>query len=95
MQRHQRNANTVESAGERVERPPAEHGDLWPRNLSLGLWLIFLAVGGGILTLYYAEIGYIPDIEWSASIVYLAVATAVGGGVALFLALSVLVPGLI
>src|SRR5262249_43927327 len=64
-------------------------------NTTLLVWLIFLAIGGGLLALYYARIGYIPDIEWSASLVYLAAASAIGGGVGLVLALSVLLPGLI
>ena len=58
-------------------------------------WLVFLALGGGIITLYYAHIRYLPDIEWSHSIVHLATATFVGGGFALLLALSLFVPGCI
>ncbi|HMH44752.1 MAG TPA: hypothetical protein VK557_14775 [Pyrinomonadaceae bacterium] len=64
-------------------------------NLTLGVWLLFLGLGGGILALYYARIGYLPDIEWNASIVYLAAASIIGGGVGLLLALSLFLPGYI
>jgi len=64
-------------------------------NTTLLVWLVFLALGGGILALYYARINYLPDIEWSSSIVYLAAASFIGGGVGLLLALSVFLPGFI
>jgi hypothetical protein len=80
---------------EETRAQSSQSRELLKTNTPLLVWLIFLAVGGGLLTLYYARIGYIPDIEWSASIVYLAVASAVGGGVGLLLALSLLLPGLI
>ncbi|HEU5130647.1 MAG TPA: hypothetical protein VFT26_01045, partial [Pyrinomonadaceae bacterium] len=64
-------------------------------NISLAVWLIFLAFGGGILALYYARIGYLPDIEWKAALVYLFVGSIVGGVIGLLLIISVYLPGLI
>jgi hypothetical protein len=64
-------------------------------NTSLAVWLVFLAIGGGLLALYYAKIGYLPDIEWSSTLIYLAVASIIGGGVGLLLAMSVFLPGVI
>jgi len=55
--------------------------------------LVFLAFGGGIISFYYSHIRYLPDIEWSQSIVHLATATLIGGGFALLLALSLFLPG--
>ena len=55
--------------------------------------LVFLALGGGIISFYYSHIRYLPDIEWSQSIVHLATATLIGGGFAILLALSLLLPG--
>ena len=72
-----------------------EAQELLKANTTLVIWLIFLVIGGGLLALYYARIGYLPDIEWKSSIVYLAVASVIGGGVGLLLALSLLLPGLI
>ena len=40
--------------------------------------LVFLALGGGIISFYYSHIRYLPDIEWSQSIVHLATATLIG-----------------
>lgn len=55
--------------------------------------LVFLAFGGGIISFYYSHIRYLPDIEWSQSIVHLATATLIGGGFAILLALSLFLPG--
>lgn len=55
--------------------------------------LVFLALGGGIISFYYSHIRYLPDIEWSQSIVHLATATLIGGGLAILLALSLFLPG--
>ena len=55
--------------------------------------LVFLAFGGAILSFYYSHIRYLPDIEWGQSIVHLATATLIGGGLAILLALSLLLPG--
>ena len=55
--------------------------------------LVFLAFGGAIISFYYSHIRYLPDIEWSQSIVHLATATLIGGGFTLLLALSLLLPG--
>lgn len=57
--------------------------------------LVFLGLGGGIISFYYSHIRYLPDIEWSQSIVHLATATLIGGGFAILLALSLFVPGCI
>lgn len=57
--------------------------------------LVFLALGGGIISFYYAHIRYLPDIEWSTSIVHLPTATLIGGGLAILLALSLFIPGCI
>ena len=64
-------------------------------NISLAVWLVFLAFGGGILALYYARIGYLPDIEWKAALVYLFIGSIVGGVIGLLLIISVYLPGLI
>ena len=62
-------------------------------NTSLAVWLVFLAIGGGLLALYYAKIGYLPDIEWNSTLVYLAAASIIGAGVGIPLAMSILCQG--
>lgn len=64
-------------------------------NATLVVWLIFWAIGGGILALYYARIGYLPDMEWEAVIIYLFIGTLVGGAIGLLLTISLFVPGFI
>ncbi|HEX6185925.1 MAG TPA: hypothetical protein VFZ44_18700 [Pyrinomonadaceae bacterium] len=64
-------------------------------NTGLFVWLIFLAFGGGILALYYAKIGYLPDMEWSSSLIYIAVASIIGGSIGGVLFLSLFLPGFI
>jgi hypothetical protein len=57
--------------------------------------LCFLATGGGILALYYSRIGYLPEIEWKAVLIYLFVCTMVGGTVGLLLTISLYIPGVL
>lgn len=68
---------------------------LFKAETTLFVWLFFLAVGGGILALYYARIGYLPDIEWSSILIYLAAATIIGGAIGLLLVMSLFLPGFI
>ena len=64
-------------------------------NTTLAIWLIFLTFGGGILTLYYSRIGYLPDIEWKATLIYLFIGSMVGGVIGLLLTISLYLPGII
>ena len=64
-------------------------------NTPLVIWLIFFAIGGGLLALYYARIGYLPDIEWKAVLIYLFIGSLVGGVIGLLLTMSVYLPGVI
>ncbi|HWF88029.1 MAG TPA: hypothetical protein VN659_04315 [Pyrinomonadaceae bacterium] len=76
--------------------PPASGIDkLLAANTTLAVWLIFFAVGGGIMALYYARIGYLPDIEWKAVLIYLFIGSIVGGVVGLLLTISLYFPGVI
>jgi hypothetical protein len=87
--------NETQSASRSVQTGSGEVAQLLKANTTLAVWLVFLALGGGLLALYYARIGYLPDIEWSASIIYLAAASFIGGGLGLLLALSLFLPGFI
>src|SRR5262249_22928789 len=64
-------------------------------NISLALWIIFLAIGGGILALYYARIGYLPEIEWNATLTYLFICSINGGVIGLALMMCLYLPGII
>jgi hypothetical protein len=77
--------------------PPTSSGidKLLLANTTLAVWLIFLAIGGGILALYYARIGYLPEVEWKASLVYLFIGLIVGGAIGLLLTLSLFIPGVL
>lgn len=61
----------------------------------LFVWLIFLALGGGILALYYSQIGYLPDIEWHSLLLYLAAATILGASLGILFSLLLFLPGCI
>lgn len=80
------------------KRPPqssSEVDKLLKANTTLVVWLIFFTVGGGILALYYARIGYIPEMEWKSALVYLFVGSIVGGVIGLLLTISLYLPGVI
>lgn len=83
--------NGEEKAGER------ELG--WPvlRNLELASlgWLVLFGIGGLILSLYYANIGYFPQIEWKESLVYLGVMAMTGFFLMLLFSLLLYYPGVL
>jgi hypothetical protein len=86
----------AENGTARSEAPASgEFNKLLIANTSLAVWLCFLAVGGGILALYYARIGYLPEIEWKAVLIYLFVCTIVGGTIGLLLSISLYIPGVL
>ena len=64
-------------------------------NTTLAVWLIFLGLGGGLLALYYIRIGYLPEMEWNAALVYLFVCSVWGGVIGLLLTISLYLPGVI
>jgi hypothetical protein len=61
----------------------------------ISAWFLFLLSGGVVFTVYYARIGYLPDIEWNSALSYLAAASMVGGGLLITLSLLLIAPGLI
>src|ERR1051325_5542805 len=84
----------AENGTARSEAPASgEFNKLLIANTSLAVWLCFLAVGGGILALYYARIGYLPEIEWKAVLIYLFIGSVVGGVIGLLLTMSLYLPG--
>ncbi|MBV9957954.1 MAG: hypothetical protein JO360_06005, partial [Acidobacteria bacterium] len=70
-------------------------GEFLKSNTSLLVWLFFLTIGGGLLALYYARLGYLPDIEWRFSLVYLAALSFIGGAYGILQLLTVFLPGFI
>lgn len=64
-------------------------------NITLVVWLIFLTIGGGLLALYYARIGYLPEIEWKTSLIYLFVGSMIGGAIGLLLIIALFIPGVL
>jgi|SRR5215213_74187 len=83
------------TAGTKPQQQFSEINKLLIANTTLAVWLIFLSVGGGILALYYARIGYLPDIEWKAVLIYLFIGSVVGGAIGLLLTISVFLPGVL
>jgi len=77
------------------EQASSEIDKLLIANTTLAVWLIFLAIGGGILALYYARIGYLPEIEWKAVLIYLFIGSIVGGVIGLLLTISLFIPGVL
>ena len=63
--------------------------------LGLLIWLVLIAFGGGLLAMYYATVGYFPDIKWDESLTYLAVLSILGGCIALAYTLLLFLPGVI
>lgn len=60
---------------------------------SISVWFLFLFCGGIIFAVYYARIGYLPDIELNSALSYLAAASIIGGSLVVLLTLLIVVPG--
>src|SRR5215475_8272087 len=78
-----------------VAAPDSEKPGALKIDHGLFVWLIFLALGGGILALYYSQIGYLPDIEWHSLLLYLAAATILGASLGILFSLLLFLPGCI
>jgi len=77
------------------QQSSSELEKLLTANMSLAVWLIFLAIGGGLLARYYVKIGYLPEMEWNAALVYLFVCSVWGSVIGLVLTMSLYLPGVI
>ena len=69
--------------------------DLLKPHVGLLIWIIFLGFGGGVLALYYADINYLPEIAWDASLTFLGVISIIGGTIVVILSLLLFFPGFI
>lgn len=83
--------------GARQAFPPstakAQESALGNMDISLLLWLILLGFGGGLFALYYSTIGYIPDIKWEDSVVYVGALTIAGAFLFALYFLLLFIPG--
>jgi hypothetical protein len=69
--------------------------DFSKANATLMVWIVFLALGGGLLTLHYSRVGYLPEIRWDESLSFLFAMSLIGGGLALLYGLLLFFPGVI
>ncbi len=81
---------------ESSEVPPTAHTSQIPKlDASVVLWLMLFVFGGGLLALYYAGVGYFPEVSWQDSLTYLALMTIIGGSLLVAYSFLLFVPGVI
>lgn len=85
----------IETTQNQPQESSSELDKLLKANAPLAVWLVFLGIGGGLLALYYRRIGYLPEMEWNAALVYLFVCTVFGSVIGLVLTMSLYLPGVI
>lgn len=74
----------------------AEKKDNFPKlDTSVVFWLILFVFGGGLLALYYAGIGYFPEVTWQDALTYMALMTIIGGSLLVAYSFLLFVPGAI
>lgn len=66
-----------------------------PKLDIVGLWLILFVLGGGLLALYYAGIGYFPEVSWEGALTLMALMTIIGGSLLVAYSVLLFVPGAI
>ena len=64
-------------------------------DASVALWLVLFVFGGGLLALYYAGIGYFPEVTWQDALTYMALMTIIGGSLLMAFSFLLYVPGAI
>src|ERR1700710_2957120 len=64
-------------------------------DASVALWLMLFVFGGGLLALYYAGVGYFPEVSWQDALTYLALMTIIGGSLLVAYSFLLFVPGVI
>jgi hypothetical protein len=62
---------------------------------ALVLWVILFVFGGGLLALYYAGIGYFPEVSWQDALTFMALMTIIGGSLLVAYSFLLVVPGAI
>ncbi len=87
-------SNSSFSSGE-LPPPAAKKAKLPKLDASLAVWLILFVFGGGLLALYYAGIGYFPEVTWQDALTYMALMTIIGGSLLLAYSFLLFVPGVI
>jgi hypothetical protein len=63
--------------------------------MTLVLWVILVAFGGGCLAWYCSSVRYFPDIRWDQALSYLGVLSIIGGVLVVGFGFLAFVPGVI
>jgi hypothetical protein len=79
--------------GEVLAAPPKVKMPKLEANLAV--WLILFVLGGGLLALYYADVGYFPEFIWGDALTYMALMTIIGGSLLVAYGFLLFVPGVI
>lgn len=74
---------------------PANASQIPKLDAGVALWLMLFVFGGGLLALYYAGVGYFPEVSWQDALTYLALMTIIGGSLLVAYSFLLFVPGVI
>jgi hypothetical protein len=93
---HEAAADPGEGEAQADEVPPVDQKWEIPKlDTSVALWLILFVFGGGLLALYYAGIGYFPEVSWQDALTFMALMTIIGGSLLVAYSFLLFVPGAI
>ncbi|SEA01869.1 hypothetical protein [Alkalimonas amylolytica] len=62
-------------------------------NISTVFWFSFLSLGGAVYSLYYSNIGYMPDLDFQSAVTFLAVASITATLLVILFMVSLIIPG--
>src|SRR4051794_39773370 len=82
---------TQEASNDKGKRKEAD-GDFKP-DIKAFEWLVLFGLGGGLLSMYYASIGYFPQVQWQESLLFLGLMAIFGSFFVLVFAALLYVPG--
>ncbi|PYQ56198.1 MAG: hypothetical protein DMF53_26235, partial [Acidobacteria bacterium] len=84
--------DATQEAGEGKVKENEADSDLKPDFKALE-WLVLFGLGGGLLSMYYASIGYFPQVQWEESLLFLGLMAILGSFFLLLFAALLYVPG--
>jgi hypothetical protein len=74
---------------------PSAQEEMPKLDMKIAPWLILFVFGGGLLALYYAGIGYFPEVTWQDALTYMALMAIIGGSLLVAYSFLLFVPGAI
>jgi len=80
-------------SGEAIQKAVEGKSNDFKPDLGVLAWLVLFGLGGGLLSMYYASVGYFPHVKWEESFSFLGLMAILGSFFVVLYAALLYVPG--